>query len=638
MPSDSNFSVENFFQLDSNAKTEFRKIWSHLILRNLFKPRTILSLVLAICSTWILYSFPFYQFESFLYDLRFRLIPDIGKSKYVSIVNVDKEQMATRGLPNPKEIRTAIEAISASRPKFILIDLPWARLKGSAKEKKELADFMGTVGNLIILINDSPSAEEHIVLHAPPPFDKLRSMWGLKTQDGAVLARDKVTRRIVISHLGLYSVYPIIASHFNPDIVNPKNIRGIFEFLDAKQSLIDYRRPSHFPTITFYSLVDNPYFNYDFRDRAVILGYVGDDTLAQYIQPVYSRELLDFPLYYMHAVMLDTLIRNHSVLQVPDWLHIFLIFVFSLLGSFFVLYMRVSWGLVSMMTVNVFYLLAAFVLFALFKLWIPITTVCLGLGACYYLPLPFQLALERRRSWEFQEKNRILGQVEELKSNFISMMSHDLKTPIARIKGMTDIIHTDSSKLDERQQQAIRLIRNSSDDLLKFFESILSYSNMESGGVQLRLQTKDITHVVETVIEQCRFMAQQKAIQIEFDYEPLFPIQIDPQLIQQVITNLVENSIKYSPEGSRIGIHVFERDEMVIVEVQDNGGGIAPDDLPHLFDKFFRSKNVKSSPIKGSGLGLYLAKYFVELHKGKISVRSTYGEGSTFTVELPMNA
>ncbi|HND86647.1 MAG TPA: hypothetical protein PLU50_12595, partial [Pseudobdellovibrionaceae bacterium] len=92
VPSDSNFSVENFFQLDSNAKTEFRKIWSHLILRNLFKPRTILSLVLAICSTWILYSFPFYQFESFLYDLRFRLIPDIGKSKYVSIVNVDKEQ------------------------------------------------------------------------------------------------------------------------------------------------------------------------------------------------------------------------------------------------------------------------------------------------------------------------------------------------------------------------------------------------------------------------------------------------------------------------------------------------------------------------------------------------------------------
>jgi signal transduction histidine kinase len=104
-----------------------------------------------------------------------------------------------------------------------------------------------------------------------------------------------------------------------------------------------------------------------------------------------------------------------------------------------------------------------------------------------------------------------------------------------------------------------------------------------------------------------------------------------------VLSNLLENAIKYSPENSKILITSEEVDNKVVLQVSDQGMGIDPEDLPNIFMKFFRSKNAKSSPVKGSGLGLYLAKYFVELHGGSISVESALGQGTTFTVELPFN-
>ncbi|MGZ3746360.1 MAG: sensor histidine kinase, partial [Pseudobdellovibrionaceae bacterium] len=138
------------------------------------------------------------------------------------------------------------------------------------------------------------------------------------------------------------------------------------------------------------------------------------------------------------------------------------------------------------------------------------------------------------------------------------------------------------------------------------------------------------------VIRKHEFLAKVKRIPIEFECEPLFPIQVDPDLIKQVFSNLLENAIKYSPEAAQVRVQSEEKDGKVIVRVADCGPGIPQDEVNNIFMKFFRSKNAKSSPIKGSGLGLYLAKYFTELHQGRIFVESTYGKGCTFTVELPL--
>jgi signal transduction histidine kinase len=225
--------------------------------------------------------------------------------------------------------------------------------------------------------------------------------------------------------------------------------------------------------------------------------------------------------------------------------------------------------------------------------------------------------------------------VEELKTNFISMMSHDLKTPIARIQGMLDVILKDSAPVSSVQREALDTIKHSSDDLLKFINSILNYAKMQSEGVVLHKSAKDINQILEEVIHRHEFLAKLKKIEIITEFEPLFPVAVDPDLIRQVFSNIIENAIKYSSEDTQIRVQSQEKEGFVWVTVVDQGVGIAEDELPYVFSQFFRSKNAKSSPIKGSGLGLYLAKYFAELHKGELFVESTYGKGSSFTLKLP---
>jgi signal transduction histidine kinase len=217
-------------------------------------------------------------------------------------------------------------------------------------------------------------------------------------------------------------------------------------------------------------------------------------------------------------------------------------------------------------------------------------------------------------------------------------MSHDLKTPIARIQGMTEVITKDAVKLSSMQQEAVDTIRASANDLLQFMNSILNYAKVESQGVVLHKQAKDINDLVEDVIKRHEFLAKLKHIKIQSELEPLFSISVDPDLIRQVFSNLIENAIKYSPENSKVSIKTKEENDFICVDFSDEGPGIPEEEQQHLFLKFFRSKSVKNSNIKGFGLGLYLAKYFIELHKGHIIITSTPGKGSTFTVKLPIKA
>ena len=216
------------------------------------------------------------------------------------------------------------------------------------------------------------------------------------------------------------------------------------------------------------------------------------------------------------------------------------------------------------------------------------------------------------------------------------MMSHDLKTPIARIQGMTEVILKDDVTLSSTQREAVDTIRSSSNDLLKFINSILQYGRIESQGVELNRQSKDINQLLEDVIKKHEFLAKVKRIRIKTELEPMFPVPVDPDLIKQVLSNLIENAIKYSPEDSEVEVRSREEGDCVVVEVKDQGMGIPAEDLPNIFMKFYRSQNVKTSTIKGTGLGLYLAQYFAQLHNGQITVTSEAGQGTVFKVNLPI--
>ncbi len=142
---------------------------------------------------------------------------------------------------------------------------------------------------------------------------------------------------------------------------------------------------------------------------------------------------------------------------------------------------------------------------------------------------------------------------------------------------------------------------------------------------------------MQQVVKKCSYLADEKNITLITEYEPLFSLNVDGELLTQVFTNLVENAIKYSPENSKVLITTDEEDGKVMVQVADQGIGISDQEKENVFIKFYRSKDVVNTDIKGSGLGLYLSKYFVNLHNGEIFVESEPQKGSTFTVELPMD-
>ena len=165
-------------------------------------------------------------------------------------------------------------------------------------------------------------------------------------------------------------------------------------------------------------------------------------------------------------------------------------------------------------------------------------------------------------------------------------------------------------------------------------KSILDLTKVESRELDIKKESKDVTQLIEGTIDKLKFEANEQNIKIETELEPLYPIQIDPVLINRVLGNLIGNAIKYAGKGTEITVRAHDDETWVYIEIEDNGKGISPDDLENIFEKFYRVKDDESHKIKGSGLGLYLVKYFIELHQGLIKAESELGKGTKFTVQL----
>jgi signal transduction histidine kinase len=334
---------------------------------------------------------------------------------------------------------------------------------------------------------------------------------------------------------------------------------------------------------------------------------------------------------------LQTMIENNGIIKLPRWVNFISTLAFALLVLFSVMNLSPSRGIMVILVSLSGFILLSWVLFNFFGIAIGMAQPILAIFLCYYFFIPYRLIQENKKFWELTQKNTLLVQVEELKNNFLSLMSHDLKTPLARIQGMTDIALSSPKNLLPEQKDAIKTIKQSTDELTEFISSILDLSRVESQQIKLKLQSKDVNRLLEDVIRKYAYLAQQKNIEIISEFETLFSVKVDSDLMKQVFSNLIENAIKYSPENTKVLVTTEEHDGRIIVQVADQGIGISDNEIKSIFTKFYRTKSVKNSQTKGSGLGLYLAKYFVELHKGQISVESIPQQGSTFSVDLPMN-
>jgi signal transduction histidine kinase len=271
-----------------------------------------------------------------------------------------------------------------------------------------------------------------------------------------------------------------------------------------------------------------------------------------------------------------------------------------------------------------------------FSFWIDPSHFFVIATVIYYLVIPYRLVLEYQRRAHFQEKSIWMTKAEEAKRNFFSLVSHDLKTPISRIQGAAELLLQKIEPHQASEKKSLDAILETTASLNDYVEAVFDLARLESSNAPLQKTSRDLNSVIKEVIDNKEYLASEKEIQLHSIQEPLFSVDMDVKLIKRAIANVLENAIKYSPRGSLISLKSGESKGYVFVSIQDQGIGINPEEQEKVFERFYRGKQVKDSPTKGTGLGLYLVKYFVELHKGVVELKSRPEVGSTFTIFLPV--
>ncbi len=243
-----------------------------------------------------------------------------------------------------------------------------------------------------------------------------------------------------------------------------------------------------------------------------------------------------------------------------------------------------------------------------------------------------------RVNWQLEESNKKLKEFDRLKTMFLSLVSHELRTPLTSIKGFAEnMLDGLTGGLNNKQKDYLKRIKLNTDRLTRMINDLLDLSRIESGKMRLSPVELSPSEVAMEVVDQLKPLAAEKNLVIEIIAPDQAPkIWADQDKLNQIMINLLNNAIKFTPAGGNIRIETEFNDKDSFVCVHDNGVGISPEDLPKIFDPFFQVSRQAEEKVQGSGLGLTITKSLVELHGGKIWVKSEIGCGSEFAFTLPM--
>jgi signal transduction histidine kinase/DNA-binding response OmpR family regulator len=247
-----------------------------------------------------------------------------------------------------------------------------------------------------------------------------------------------------------------------------------------------------------------------------------------------------------------------------------------------------------------------------------------------------QAAIAVRNSQLFEHTKSL----DRLKSEFVAVVSHEIRTPLTSVKGAVELLADEHYfKNSDQQAKLLTIAHANAERLLVLINEILDFSKLESSSLPMNVEQQRLEPVVMQAIQNLRTQLEERRIQLETVISPALPeLVFDAVRITQVVTNLVSNAIKFSPPGGRIEVSAEPLDGLVRVGVRDQGEGIAPTDLPKLFQKFSQIDSSATRKAGGTGLGLVICKGIIEQHGGQITVESTPGQGSTFYFTLPTSA
>jgi PAS domain S-box-containing protein len=255
----------------------------------------------------------------------------------------------------------------------------------------------------------------------------------------------------------------------------------------------------------------------------------------------------------------------------------------------------------------------------------------------YVAPLPGADGTTMGRLYAFRDVTRERA-ADRAKDEFISVVSHELRTPLTSIKGYLDLVlNGDAGEVPVEQREFLDVVAQNTERLIAIVNDLLDLSQLEGDGIALQHTSVDLAAVIAQAVQSLRLQIEGKRQHLEMNVPPDLPtVSGDTRRLLQVLTNLLSNAHKYTPDGGGIYITAAMEDDRVRIEVRDTGIGMTISEQERLFTRFYRAKNPAALEVGGTGLGLVITKKLVTLHGGEISVASTPGIGSTFSVRLPL--
>jgi signal transduction histidine kinase len=237
----------------------------------------------------------------------------------------------------------------------------------------------------------------------------------------------------------------------------------------------------------------------------------------------------------------------------------------------------------------------------------------------------------------FHRMATVLEHSERMKSEFVSMITHDLKAPLTSIQTAVSLLSTAAKRSeDEKEQRRFGVLERNVSGMIKLVNDLLDMDKIEGGVLRLEIEKADILGIINQAVESMRFFADQYKVELLVGATNVLEVECDQKRIEQVLINLITNSVKFSPPGGKVSISSIQRGQFIEVSVKDEGRGIPAQDIEKIFDRFKQVEQEDSTIKGGTGLGLAICKALVELHHGTISVTSSLGRGSTFVFRLPI--
>tara|TARA_R110000868_G_scaffold100128_3_gene275382 strand:- start:13034 stop:14917 length:1884 start_codon:yes stop_codon:yes gene_type:complete len=606
-------------------------------------------LIFTVIFVVILFQYSFSPLEAIFYDLRVKF--DFGNwfRDEVVLITLDEESDEYLGENYPYTYAThegMLSRLFQDRPRVVNYLISMGEPE-SVRDEEDLKNMRTSIDKYVENNGHFRFGTEMDAWGEQIPPRDLRGLGyslALINVDNAAFAKDDVSRRLILNISGEDSLHLWSANRFRESLSEPPlsatEVFGSYYTSKADATFAMYRYSEtpiegkgRIKAINFHKVRVGLFPKGYFTDKIVLVGPSYISNVADYVLTPFNKEDYRAPKLGLHGQLIQALVHDKTVYPIPRYVTYALSLLIAIALSIIISQVRPTKGLlITIMTMMVI-LIFSYLIFCLFGLWLYVTHLVLTVFVVYYIWVPFRAIGEYQRRYAIQEEAKLLKKVESLKQNFISLMSHDLKTPVAKIAGIADVTMRDAQGNVEVTKGLTNII-DATKELNKFITSILDLTKIESQNLALNMVNKDINSIIQGIVEELKYEAGQKNIRVETELAPLYPIELDVTLIKRVLSNLIENALKYSGENSTVSVKTWDDDDWVTIEIADNGVGIPEDDLEHIFDKFYRVKNDASHSIKGTGLGLYLVKYFVELHGGSIAASSKLRQGTNFTVKL----